>query len=181
MKTLIINGSPRVSGDNAALIRELRQHLHGEVTELSAYRANISPCVDCRGCFKTRGCVIEDDLRVIFDDDFDGVVLASPVYFADLPGPVRSLLSRFQWQRGSESLPGESPPLRPKKAGLILTAGGSGNESGALRPARVLFKLMNASGFEEHTIMSANTDTLPASGDAAALDGVRELAAWLNE
>ncbi len=39
--------------------------------------------------------------------------------------------------------------------------------------ARVLFRLMNATGFEEHTVMSTNTDERPAAEDAADLDGVK--------
>ncbi|MDR3278313.1 MAG: NAD(P)H-dependent oxidoreductase, partial [Oscillospiraceae bacterium] len=86
--TLIINGSPRVNGDTAALICELRRHLNGEVAELSAYRAKLAPCVDCRSCWVQKGCVVEDDMRVIYGDAFDNVVLASPVYYSTLPGPV---------------------------------------------------------------------------------------------
>jgi hypothetical protein len=70
---------------------------------------------------------------------------------------------------------------RPKKAGLILTAGGKGNEAGAEHHIRVLFKLLNARGFEEHTVRSLRTDTLPAQQDESALVDARALAAWLNE
>ena len=51
MKTLILNGSPRPNGNTVALINELKKHLEGEVIELSAFRSNIAPCVDCRGCW----------------------------------------------------------------------------------------------------------------------------------
>ena len=50
MKTLIINGSPRVNGNTAALIAELKKHISGEVIELSAFRSDIAPCTDCRAC-----------------------------------------------------------------------------------------------------------------------------------
>jgi len=98
-KTLIINGSPRPHGDTATLIAELKKHLIGEVVEISAYRSNIAPCVDCRGCWKTAKCVVKDDMSLIYNDDFDNVVLASPVYYMTLPGPVLSLMSRFQPRR----------------------------------------------------------------------------------
>ena len=37
MKTLLINGSPRPCGNTAALIRELKSHLHGDIIEISAF------------------------------------------------------------------------------------------------------------------------------------------------
>ena len=49
-KTIIINGSPRVNGNTAFLIAELKKHLEGEVIEISAFRSGIAPCVDCRAC-----------------------------------------------------------------------------------------------------------------------------------
>ncbi len=180
-KTLIINGSPRVNGDTAALIRELKEHLCGEVVELSAFRSRIAPCVDCRGCWKTARCVVEDDMSLIYADDFDNVVLATPVYYMTLPGQVLSLMSRFQPQHAALFFLNQPLNLRPKKGGLILTAGGKGNEAGAEHHIRVLFRSLNATGFEAHTVKSVQTDTLPAAQDAAALAGVRAMAKWLEE
>ena len=181
MKTLIINGSPRVNGDTAALIGELRGYLEGEVAEISAYRSNIAPCNDCRSCWTTAKCVIEDEMSVIYNDDFDAVVLATPIYFMTLPGPVLSLMSRCQpWHAATYFL---KKPLiqKPKKAGLILTAGGKGNESGAEHHIHVLFMLLGASWHGDHRASSLKTDTLPARDDEKALSDVRALARWLNE
>ena len=179
-KTLIVNGSPRANGDTSALLEELKRHLEGEVVEISAFHADIAPCVDCRGCWKTARCVVRDDMELLYADDYDSVVLASPVYFMTLPGPVLSLLSRFQPQHAAEFFLKDPIVRRPKRAGLILTAGGKGNEKGAMHHSRVLFKMLNAKGFEEHTVISARTDTLPAKEDEAALAGVRDMARWLN-
>lgn len=180
-KTIIINGSPRVNGDTAALLKELRRYLQGEITEVSAFRSNISPCVDCRGCWKTAKCVVRDDMDIIYGDDYDNVVLASPVYYMTLPGKVLSLLSRFQPQHAAKYFMNRPIILKPKKAGLILTAGGKGNADGATHHARVLFRSMGATGFEEHSVKSLKTDTLPARDDKEALAAVRELAKWLND
>ena len=46
MKTLIINGSPRPNGNTAALLRELKAQLEGEVLEISAFYDHIAPCLD---------------------------------------------------------------------------------------------------------------------------------------
>ncbi len=180
-KTLIINGSPRLHGDTATLINELKKHLTGEVVEISAYRSNIAPCVDCRGCWKTAKCVVQDDMSIIYNDDFDNVVLASPVYYMTLPGPVLSLMSRFQPQHAAMFFLNIPLNLRPKKGGLILTAGGKGNADGAAHHIKVFFRQMGATGFEEHSVKSLKTDELPAGQDVQALEDVKKLAQWLNE
>jgi multimeric flavodoxin WrbA len=58
MKTLIINGSPRRNGDTSGLIEKLKKQLSGEIDEVSAYYDKIAPCVDCRQCWKKKGCAI---------------------------------------------------------------------------------------------------------------------------
>ena len=179
-KTLIINGSPRPEGNTVHLIRALRQELDGEVLELSAFRAKIAPCVDCRRCWTTAQCAVRDEMDLIYADDFDSVVLASPVYFMTLPAPVLSLMSRFQPQHAAQFFLNQPIVLRPKKAGLILTAGGKGNEEGALHHVRGLFRMLNAGGFEDHIVCSPRTDTIPAEQDAKALQEVHGLAEWLN-
>lgn len=180
-KTLIINGSPRPNGNTAALIRELRKNLTGEVVELSAFRSNIAPCVDCRGCWKTARCVVRDDMQTIYDDDFDNVVIASPVYYGTLPGQVLSMMSRMQpWHAAMFFL---NKPLeqRPKKAAVLLTAGGKGNQDKARHHLRAFFRFLNAKGFEDHSACSPNTDTLPAAEDGQALAAAAEIARWLME
>lgn len=181
MKTLIINGSPRRDGNTVSLIRELRSHLEGEVVELSAFYSNIAPCVDCRGCWETAKCVVHDEMQVIYDDDFDNIVVASPVYYGTLPGQVLSLMSRLQpWHAAMYFI---KAPLqqRPKKAAAILTAGGKGNEERAYHHLGALFKQLNASGFRDHVAISPNTDTFPASEDNHAKEQVAQIAKWLME
>ena len=180
MKTLIINGSPRPDGNTVALIRELKKHLEGEVMEVSAFYSNIAPCVDCRGCWNTARCVVDDGMQVIYEDDFDNVVVASPVYYGTLPGSVLSLMSRLQPWHAATYFINEPLVQRPKKAAAILTAGGKGNQERAFHHLRALFRMLNAGGFEEHLVCSPNTDTIPASEDLQAMEQVQALACWLN-
>ena len=179
MKTLIINGSPRPDGNTVSLIRELKKHLEGEVVEVSAFYSNIAPCVDCRGCWQTAKCVVDDGMQVIYEDDFDNVVVASPVYYGTLPGSVLSLMSRLQPWHAATYFIKEPLVQRPKKAAAILTAGGKGNQERAFHHLRALFRMLNAGGFEEHLVCSPNTDTIPASDDAQAMEQVKSLADWL--
>ena len=181
MKTLIINGSPRPSGNTVVLINELKKHLEGEVIELSAFRSKIAPCVDCRSCWTTARCAVRDEMDVIYGDDFDNVVVASPVYFSTVPGQVLSLFSRMQpWHCATFFL---KQPLvqRRKKSAAILTGGGKGNYANSFHHLSAFFRMVNAHGFKDHAVLSLNTDTIPAWEDEAAMQGVRELAEWLNK
>ena len=143
MKTLIINGSPRPDGNTVALLRELKKELKGEVVEVSAFYSNIAPCVDCRGCWKTAKCVVDDGMQVIYEDDFDNVVVASPVYYGTLPGSVLSLMSRLQPWHAATYFINEPLVQRPKKAAAILTAGGKGNQE-PIFTMRIAFRLVHA-------------------------------------
>lgn len=180
-RTLIINGSPRPHGNTATLIEEMKKTLEGEVVEISAFRAKISPCVDCRHCKETAKCAVRDDMDIIYADDFDNLVLASPVWFGTLPGPVLNLISRFQPVHAAWFFLNVPTGIRPKKAGLILTAGSKHNEESAFHHSGCLFKLANARGFRDHVVTSIDTDIIPASEDEQALAGARELGRWLSE
>ena len=180
-KTLILNGSPRPKGNTAALIEELKKHLQGEVVEISAYRAKIAPCVDCRSCWTTARCVVQDEMQLIYNDDFDNIVIASPVYFGCLPGPMLGVMSRMQPWHAARYFMHQPLQLREKKAAIILTAGSRGNHEHALRNCYPLMKMLNAKGIDDHIVYSPMTDTTPAWEDQQAVEGVRRLAAWLNE
>lgn len=179
-KTLIINGSPRPAGNTAYLIDVLRQHLKGEVIEISAFRSGIAPCVDCRGCWETAKCVVKDGMQVIYDDDFDNIVIASPVYYGTLPGSVLSLMSRLQPWHAAKYFLNQPLEQRRKKSAAILTAGGKGNQANATHHLSAFFRMVNAQGFLEHTACSPHTDTIPAREDEQAIAAVIEIANWLN-
>lgn len=63
MKTLILNGSPRINGDTDSLMNKITEKIVGEYRIVYAYRCNISPCLDCRYCWENNGCVINDEVQ----------------------------------------------------------------------------------------------------------------------
>jgi multimeric flavodoxin WrbA len=88
-KMLILNGSPHSNGDTAYIIEKLKERINNkiEICELNAYKSNIKPCIDCRYCWKNEGCSINDDMKIIWDDDYDIIVVASPVYMYNVTPP----------------------------------------------------------------------------------------------
>jgi multimeric flavodoxin WrbA len=181
MRTLIINGSPRVNGDTAFLLSELKSHLNNEVIEINAYNSNIKPCIDCRACKKQKGCVIkDDDMQTIYSDNFDSVVIASPIYMSNLTAPIIGLASRFQAYYCAKRFLNDAFIIKEKKAALMLVGGGDGSPEAAIKLSEWMFKKMNAQGFKEHLVLSLRTDDISANQDAEAIRKVQEIAQHLN-
>ena len=131
--------------------------------------------------YKETILVVEDDMQIIYDDDFDNIVIASPVYYSTLPGSVLSLMSRLQPWHAATFFIKEPLNQRPKKSAAILTAGGKGNEANAQHHLSAFFKQVNATGFRDRIGCSGKTDKIPAWEDKEASAKVAELAKWLNE
>lgn len=175
MKTLIFNGSPRPNGDTVTLIRALCEELPGEVKVIDAYRAGIRPCIDCRRCWTQVGCVIHDGMQEVCRDiaAADCIVIASPVYFSCLTGPLLSLMSRLQVFYTARRFLGVRLIEGEKVGVILLCGGGDGSPSRAEDTALGLLRCMRASHMG--TVITHKTDTLPAAEDAALLAEVREL------
>jgi len=180
MKTLIINGSPRKQGDTVSLLNKLKEELAGEIVEISAYYDKIQPCIDCRWCWEEPRCVFKDKMDTIYDDDFDNVVIASPLYMSGLTGPLISLASRFQVYYAAEHFLKNKIEIKKKKGGLILVGGGDGTPTRAISYAKHMFKKMNATLDEDDIIASLHTNELPAAQDEDAINKVKILAHKLN-
>ena len=181
MKTLIFNGSPKQNGDTAALIDELARRLEGEVRVVSC-RDHISPCIDCRFCWKHAGCAIQDDMQSVYGylTDCDNVVLASPVWFSSLSGPALNLASRLQTYFSARRFRGEIIERKPRKGLILLAGGNAGTEVHPIETARMILRLSGAVKEEISVVASMNTDILPAKDDTAALLQIAREAERLN-
>lgn len=181
MKTLIINGSPRVNGDTVGLLGILKESLAGEYKIVNAYRCNISPCVDCRYCKEHSGCAVKDDMQEVYSyiQECDNVVIASPVYFSELTGKTLDVCSRLQTFFSARFFRGETPIAKEKRGAVILVRGGDGAPDKAYSTARSLLRLMNCREIYE-MVCSHETDKVPAVEDAQAVEGVKGAAAFLN-
>ena len=100
MKVLIINGSPRQNGNTALAIDEMVKVFSAEgiETEFCQIGAKaIRGCMACNACAKLGKCVFDDEVNVIAEkfEAADGLVVASPVYYASANGTLISLLDRL--------------------------------------------------------------------------------------
>lgn len=99
-KVLILNGSPRVGGNTSIAIREM-EHVFREndvdVTTVQVGNKNIRGCMACDRCSEIGKCVFDDvvnDLALAFEEA-DGLVIASPVYYASANATLIACLDRL--------------------------------------------------------------------------------------
>ncbi len=126
MKTIIFYGAARKNGHTKQMVDLFCEHLEGEVEIIDCYREkNISPCLDCRYCWKVRGCAVKDDMQEYYKkiDAADNIVMASPMYFHCIPGPMKCIIDRLQvyWAAFLRKDHAE----KPTKKGAVLMVGGA--------------------------------------------------------
>lgn len=100
MNVLMINGSPRGSGNTAIALREMKNVFAQEgieVTELNVGTKAVRGCIACNKCAELGKCVFDDAVNEAAPllAKADGVVVASPVYYASANGNLISFLDRL--------------------------------------------------------------------------------------
>lgn len=182
MKTLIFNGSPRKNGDTAKLLEVLRENLSGEILVVDCYFDNISPCFDCRKCREINACVIDDYMQQVYPflEKCDNVVVATPIYFSQPTGRYLDVASRFQRYFSQDFFAKKPCKIKPKRGGVILVGGGTGNPENAEKSIKITLKMINTTRFLP-TVVFHNTDKISAKDDQKAQNDVKNLAVMLNE
>jgi multimeric flavodoxin WrbA len=101
MKVLLLNGSPRANGNTTRALKEMIKIFEAygvEVEYVHVGNQSIRGCLACGACHSGReNCVIDDvvnKLAPIFEQ-CDGVVVASPVYYASANATLVALLDRL--------------------------------------------------------------------------------------
>ena len=100
MKVLMINGSPRPNGNTAMALTEMEKIFAQEGIETETIQVgnqNIRGCIACGHCYKNGKCVFDDcinDIAAKFEDA-DGLVVASPVYYASANATLIAVLDRL--------------------------------------------------------------------------------------
>ncbi len=171
-KVLILNGSPHANGNTAYIIEQLKERLPKDVVieELNLYQSNIKPCNDCRYCQKKEGCSIKDDMDIVWEDDYDLVVVASPVYMYNVTPPLFALVTRLNMKWCNKYFLKKEYNTKRKKGLLILTGGGSGKPDNAIDSAKIIFKILNTDfDINNDYIFSLNTNNLLAKKDSKVI------------
>ena len=100
MKVLMINGSPKANGNTALALQEMAAVFAAEGIEAEIVHVGNQPvrgCVACGSCYKNGKCVFDDAVNEVAEKfrDADGLVVASPVYYASANATLIALLDRL--------------------------------------------------------------------------------------
>jgi multimeric flavodoxin WrbA len=100
MKVLLINGSPKAKGNTARALREMEHIFSQEGVQVETVHIgaqNIRGCIACGSCFREGKCVFDDAVNQLSAKfrEADGLVVASPVYYASPNATLIALLDRL--------------------------------------------------------------------------------------
>ena len=149
---LAILGSPHTNGTAAAMLN-WAVHKAGQagyaVTKINLYEKELSFCTGCRACMDTHICIQKDDIQEIalLLHKSQLVILAAPVYWANVPASVKNLFDRLLGTAMEETDTFPKPRLWGKQY-MILTSCNTpapfswifGQSRGAIRSVDEFFK-----------------------------------------
>lgn len=100
MKVLMINGSPRKDGNTSIALGEMGKTFEAEGVETEIVRVgnqNVRGCIACGRCGETGKCVFDDVVNELAPkfQAADGLVVASPVYYASANATLIAVLDRL--------------------------------------------------------------------------------------
>lgn len=109
MNVIAFNGSPRRDGNTSRLIRHVFGPLNDAGIETECVQVGGEPTHGCKACFR---CFTNRDGRCVQAGDrmnewiakmrqADGILLASPTYFADVTPELKALIDRAGFVAGA--------------------------------------------------------------------------------
>lgn len=150
-KLVALLGSPHKDGATAKMAAKLSAAFSEQGWEcqtIHIYDAELEPCRGCMVCRDTGECVIKDGIGPIRDSliSCNLAILAAPVYFANVPGPVKTLFDRLS---GAVVDRKAKPRLKKTQQYILLSACSTpapfdclaGQSSGALRAMKGFFRM----------------------------------------
>ena len=100
MKVLLLNGSPHEHGSTYTALTECAGALQAEGIETHIHWIGTKPisgCIACRSCKQSGKCALNDQVNDLLAelDNYDGIVVGSPVHYAGPSGQLCALLDRL--------------------------------------------------------------------------------------
>ena len=152
-KILAIQGSYKNNGVTTTMLThavEESKKAGYEVEYIRLHDHTISYCRGCRKCFETGECVVKDDDMSWISKSIknaDVIILAAPVYWANVPAIVKNLFDRMSGTSIEETDTFPKPRLSGKRY-ILLTACNTpmpfaaffGQTTGFIRAANEYFK-----------------------------------------
>ena len=100
MRVLLLNGSPRSGGNTSVALSEMEKVFHEEGIGTETVQVGnkaVRGCVACMSCKEKGKCVFDDLVNEVAPKfaAADGLVVATPVYYASANGTLVSFLDRL--------------------------------------------------------------------------------------
>ena len=100
LKVLILNGSPRKNGNTSVAIGEMEKVFAQSGVEAETVQIgqlDVRGCIACGTCFERGKCVFDDIVNELAPkfEAADGLVIASPVYYASANATLIACLDRL--------------------------------------------------------------------------------------
>jgi len=100
MNILMISGSPHPNGNTALALAEMKKIFDAEgvdTTTMQVGNKAVRGCIGCGSCYEKGKCLFDDDVNKAAQlfEKADGLVVASPVYYASANGTLVSFLDRL--------------------------------------------------------------------------------------
>lgn len=127
MKVLLVIGSPHAKGCTYTALEEIAKTLKESEVETEFFHIGVKPvrgCIDCGKCDETGYCKFNDDpANKLIDKikEADGVIIGSPVYYANANGTLCALLDRVFFASSSQFR------FKPAAAVVSCRRGGAGS------------------------------------------------------
>ena len=107
MKVLLINGSPKETGNTAFALEQMAEVFAAENIETETIQVGsqlIRGCQGCGACYKLGKCVFDDMVNepAVKLAQADGMVIGSPVYYASPNGTLISFLDRLFYSNSAD-------------------------------------------------------------------------------
>jgi multimeric flavodoxin WrbA len=171
MKILLLNGSPRLSGNTKTALNEISRGISSnipgaeiELVDITKYK--VSGCVNCDSCMKNGGsCVQRDDTNEIIQKvyDADAVILGTPVYYWGVSAQMKTVVDKFYSKD-------EQFRQQKKKLGIVAVGAGSLDDPEYALITAQFECICNYLGWDiifSHSVSAANKGDL--AGDSAKL------------
>ena len=126
-KILILNGSPHEKGTTRRAIDEVARVLENEnfsITIHTVGHLDVKGCRACGGCAKLGRCVFDDEVNELAKEfcEADGIIIASPVYYAAPNGAFLALLNRlFYSTKFDKTMKVGASIVAARRAGLVAS------------------------------------------------------------
>ena len=100
MKVLIINGSPIANGNTSVALEEMKKIFDAEgigAETVQVGNKDVRGCIACGRCAELGKCVFDDIVNELAPkfEEADGLVVASPVYYASANATLIAVLDRL--------------------------------------------------------------------------------------